>query len=58
MKIINAGKKSVDQKHLGSFEMWCWRMEISLTDHVRNEEVLLRLKEQRNNLHEVSKREG
>jgi hypothetical protein len=26
------------QKHLESFEMWCWsRMEkISLTDHVRN----------------------
>ena len=34
-----------DQKHLESFEMWCWkRMEkISWTDHVRNEEVLLRV---------------
>jgi hypothetical protein len=32
----------VDQKHLESFEMWCWRrMEISWTEHVRNEEVLL-----------------
>jgi hypothetical protein len=34
--------RAVDQKHLHSFEMWCWRrMEISWTDHVRNEEVLL-----------------
>ena len=32
------------------------RMEkISWTDHVRNEEVLLRFKEQRNILHEISK---
>jgi ribosomal 50S subunit-associated protein YjgA (DUF615 family) len=43
-----------------SFEMWCWkRMEkISWTDHVRNEEVLLRVKEQRNILHETSKRKA
>jgi len=49
---------SVDQKHLESFEMWCWRrMErISWTDHVRNEEVLRGVKEQRNILHEISKR--
>ena len=35
---------AVDQKQLESFEMWCWRrMErISWTDHVRNEEVLLK----------------
>jgi len=47
--------RAVDQKHLESFEMWCWkRMEkISWTDHVRNEEVLLRVKEQRNILHEI-----
>jgi hypothetical protein len=27
-----------DQKHLESFEMWCWRRieKISWTDHVRN----------------------
>ena len=33
-----------------SFEMWCWsRMErISWTDHVRNEGVLHRVKEERN----------
>jgi hypothetical protein len=30
----------------------------SCTDHVRNEEVLLRLKEQRNILHEISNRIG
>jgi hypothetical protein len=48
--------RAVDQKHLESFEMWCWRrMEnSSLTDHVRNEEVLLRVKEQRNILQEIS----
>jgi len=36
--------RAVDQKHLESFEMWCWtRMEkISWTDHVRNEDVLLK----------------
>ena len=35
--------RAVDQKHLKSFEMWCWRRKekISWTDHVRNEEVLL-----------------
>ena len=38
--------------------MWCWRRteKISWIDHVRNEEVLLRVKEQRNILHEISKR--
>jgi hypothetical protein len=30
--------------------------KISWTNHVRNEEVLLRVKEQRNNLHEIRKR--
>jgi hypothetical protein len=42
--------RAVDQKHLESFEMWCWRMmeNISWTDHVRHEKVLLRFKEQRN----------
>ena len=47
--------RAVDQEHLESFEMWCWRRmeKISWTDHVRNEEVLLRVKEQRNILHEI-----
>jgi hypothetical protein len=48
------------QKHLESFEIWCWRRmeKISWTDHVRNEEVLLRVKEQRNILPEISKRKA
>ena len=46
--------RAADQNYLESFEMWCWRrMEISWTDHVRNEEVLLRVNEQRNILHEI-----
>ena len=32
--------------------------KISWTDHVRNEEVLLTVNEQRNILHEISKRKG
>jgi hypothetical protein len=50
----------VDQKQLESFEMWCWRRmeKFSWTDRVRNEEVLLRVKEQRNILHEISKRKA
>jgi hypothetical protein len=52
--------RAVDQKHLESFEMWCWRRmkKISWTDHVRNEEVLLGGKEQRNILHEIRKRKA
>jgi hypothetical protein len=43
----------IDQKYLKSYEMWCWRRmeKISLTDHVRNEEVLLRVKEEKNIIH-------
>src|SRR5215510_15740019 len=38
----------------------CWsRLEkISLTDHVRTEDVLFTVKEQRNTLHEISKRKA
>jgi hypothetical protein len=52
--------RAADQKHLESFEMWCWRRteKISWTDHVRNEEILLTVKEQRNILHEISKRKA
>jgi len=52
--------RAVDQKHLESFETWCWRRmeKIIWTDHVRNEEVLLRVKEQRNILHEIRKRKA
>ena len=47
-------------KQLESFEMWCWRRmeKISWTDHVRNEEVLFRVNEQRNNLHAIRKRKA
>jgi hypothetical protein len=47
----------IDQKPLESFEMWCWRRmeKIRWTDHVRNEDVLLRVKERRNILHEIRK---
>jgi hypothetical protein len=52
--------RAMDQKHLESIEMWCWRRmeKISWTDHVRNEIVLLRVKEQRNILHEIRKRKA
>jgi len=48
---------SAQDGHLESFEMWCWRRmeKISWTDHVRNEDVLLRVKKQRNILHEIRK---
>ena len=38
--------------------MWCWRRKekISWTDHVRNEDVLLRVNEERNILHKIIKR--
>jgi hypothetical protein len=40
--------------------MWCWRRmeKISWTDHVRNEDVLLRVREQTNILHEIRKRKA
>ena len=49
----NSDTWKVDQKYLESIEMWCWRrMEnISWTDRVRTEQVLRRIKEERNTLH-------
>jgi hypothetical protein len=46
----------VDQKHLESSEMWCWRMtkKITGTDHVRNENVLHRVKKDRTVLHAIN----
>jgi hypothetical protein len=37
--------------------MWCWKKKkkISWTDHVRNKDILLRVKEQRNILCEICK---
>jgi hypothetical protein len=47
--------RAVYQKHLESFEMWCWRRmeKISWTNHVSQG-----VKEQRNILHEISKRKA
>jgi len=52
--------RAADKKYLESFEMWCWRRmeKLSWTNHVRNEEVLLRVNEQRNILHEIRKRKA
>jgi hypothetical protein len=51
---------AVGHKNLESLEVWCWRRmeKISWTNSVRNEEVLLRVKKQRNILHEISKRKA
>ena len=52
--------RTADKKYLESFEMWCWRRmeKISWADNVRNEEVLLRVNEKRNILHEIRKRKA
>jgi hypothetical protein len=50
----------LDQKYLESFEMWCWRRmeKISWTDHINNEAVLHRVKEERNILHTIRRRKA
>jgi len=49
----------VDQKHLESFEMWCWRrMKMSWTDHIRNEEVWQRVEEEWNILQTIKRRKA
>jgi hypothetical protein len=50
--------RKADQKYLESFEMWCWRRmkKISRTDRVRNEDVLHRVKEERNTLRTIKRR--
>ena len=51
--------QATDQKRLESFEMWCWRRmeKFTWTDHVRNNEVLIRVNEQRNIL-QIRKRKA
>jgi len=51
--------RKVDWKYLESFEMWCWEGmgKISWTDHVRNE-VLQRIKEERNTLQTIKRRKA
>jgi hypothetical protein len=50
--------RAVNQKHLESFEMWFWKImeKVSWAELLRYEEILLEIKEQRNILHEISKR--
>jgi hypothetical protein len=50
--------RKIDQTYLENFEMWCWRRveKISWTDRVTNEEVLHRVKEERNILHTIKRR--
>jgi hypothetical protein len=45
----------IEKKYLASFEMWCWSgmQKISCTDHVKNEKVVHRVKEDRNVLHTI-----
>jgi hypothetical protein len=52
--------RKVDQKYLESFDVWCWRKmeKISWTDCVRNEEVLHRVKEDRNILQTIKRRKA
>jgi hypothetical protein len=50
--------RKVDRKYLKSFEMWCWRRmkKVIWTEHVRNEEVLQRVKEDRKILQTIKRR--
>jgi hypothetical protein len=52
--------RKVDKKYLEKFEMWCWRRveKISWADRVRNEEVLHRVKEERNILRTTKRRKA
>jgi hypothetical protein len=50
----------VDHKYQESCEMWCWRRveKVGWTDRVRSEEVLQRVREDRNILHTVKRRKA
>jgi len=50
--------RAADEKYLESFEVWWWRRmeKVGWTHHVRNEELLLRVNEQRSIPHEMRKR--
>ena len=52
--------RQVDEKYLESFKMWCWRRmeKIIWTGRVRSEEVLHRVKEERNILHTTKRRKA
>jgi vacuolar-type H+-ATPase catalytic subunit A/Vma1 len=48
--------RKIDQKYLQRFVTWCWRkmQTTSWADRVRNEEVLGRVKEERNIVHAIT----
>jgi hypothetical protein len=48
-----------NRKYVGSVQMWCrrWMEKISWTDSVKNE-VLRRVKGERNILHEINKKQN
>jgi len=51
--------REVDQRYLRKFEILCWgMMEISLTDHVKNDKALHRTKEEGNILHTMKRRKA
>jgi len=54
---VDTSKK--DQRYPGRFEMWCWRkMDISWTDHVKNDLDLQTVKNERNILHTIRRRKA
>jgi hypothetical protein len=58
LKCCDLDTRKVDEKYMESFEMWCWgkMAKISQTDRVRNEEVLYRVKQERNILRTLKRR--
>ena len=57
---INCTLLKVDQKYLEGSDIWGWRImeKISWTDRVRNEDVLHRVKEERNIIHTEKRRKA
>jgi hypothetical protein len=51
--------RTEDQEHLESFEVWCWpKIEICWTDRIVDEEILHRVKEERNILHTTTRKKA
>jgi hypothetical protein len=50
--------RKVVQKYLESFEMWCWRRMEKISWTERNEEVLHRVKEERNIVHTIQRKKA
>jgi hypothetical protein len=50
--------RKIEQKYLKSFEVWHWRRmnKIRWTDRVKKEELLRRIKEERNVIHTLKRR--